>query len=55
MTPLQDIGFLERRVNELELVVAVLLRRAGVLGTLTPVELDAVRVIGDRALKQKSP
>jgi hypothetical protein len=41
------------RIRDLELVVAMLLKFAGVLGTLTPAQLEAVRAVGDRGLRAK--
>lgn len=41
------------RLNELEIVVVLLLKRAGPLYLNGPVEADAVRSLGDRVLARK--
>lgn len=43
----------DQRLNDLEIAVALLLRERPALLNLSPAELDAVRVVGDRALNLK--
>ena len=50
----EDVQALERRCNELETVVAMLLRREPVLRPTSEVELDALRVVTDRVLTRGS-
>lgn len=44
----------DQRLNELEIVVAVLLRQAAYLPVSGDAEMAAVRAVGDRALSLKN-